>query len=127
MNQRDASFDAFTKIGEKKDNTSDCLFENYSLGVATGRDAWCYNASPSKLAKNARSMIEAYNEIVDSYAMAGSPTPVEKFVKIDPRKVSWNANLFMDLERGRIHEFKCDAVVPSIYRPFSKCNLYNSK
>jgi predicted helicase len=127
LNQRDESFDAFIKIGEKKDKTSPCLFENYSLGVATGRDAWCYNWSPSKLAANAHAMINAYNEIVDSYTVAGSPTPVEKFVKIDPKKVSWNANLFMDLERCRKHQFRNDAVVSSIYRPFSKCNLYNSK
>lgn len=127
LNQRDASFDAYIKIGEKKGNSSQCLFENYSLGVATGRDAWCYNGSPTKLAGNARSMIEAYNDIVDSYAIAGSPSPVEKFVVIDPRKVSWNANLYMDLERGRKHRFRSEAVVSSIYRPFSKCNLYNSK
>ena len=41
LNQRDASFDAFIKIGDKKDNVEPVIFETHSRGVKTNRDAWC--------------------------------------------------------------------------------------
>jgi len=124
LNQRDASFEAFMKIGDKKDNFGTVLFETYSLGVATGRDAWCYNCSQAKLAANMRSMIEAYNDVVESYRCAGSPKPAEDFVRIDPKVVSWNRNLFSDLSKNRTHEFRFEALRQSIYRPYSKSMLY---
>jgi predicted helicase len=39
INQRDASFDKFLKIGDKKGAGELLLFDNYSLGVVTNRDA----------------------------------------------------------------------------------------
>jgi len=53
--------------------------------------------------------------------------PAEKFVRIDPKKVSWTANLFQDLERKKRHEFNEEFIATSLYRPFSKTKLYFSK
>ena len=44
LRQRDDSFNDFIVLGDKKGNGPK-LFENFSLGVSTNRDAWCYNAS----------------------------------------------------------------------------------
>ncbi|MFX9672980.1 hypothetical protein ABTO96_19535, partial [Acinetobacter baumannii] len=49
LNQRDESFNEFIAIGNKKDKSANTLFENYSLGVGTNRDAWCYQSNKSKL------------------------------------------------------------------------------
>jgi predicted helicase len=45
IGQRDEGFEQFLKIGDKKDQTSQTVFESYSLGVSTNRDTWCYNFS----------------------------------------------------------------------------------
>jgi predicted helicase len=45
VGQRDSNFEAFISLGDKKDKGAVCLFENYSSGVKTNRDAWCYNSS----------------------------------------------------------------------------------
>src|SRR5690554_4353251 len=45
LNQRDSSFEAFIRMGDKKTKSQDVLFETYSLGINSNRDAWCYNAS----------------------------------------------------------------------------------
>ena len=54
VNQRDDSFGEHISLGDKKDKSSVTVFENYSLGVATNRDAWVYNSSKLKLEKNMR-------------------------------------------------------------------------
>ena len=43
LNQRDDSFSDFIVLGDKKDKNAAVIFENYSRGVETSRDAWCYN------------------------------------------------------------------------------------
>ncbi|BBL36012.1 hypothetical protein Nstercoris_02291 (plasmid) [Nitrosomonas stercoris] len=45
LNQRDPNFDTYIILGNKKNKTAQVIFENYSNGVKTNRDAWVYNAS----------------------------------------------------------------------------------
>lgn len=66
LKQRDNSFNRFIVLGEKKSDAPK-LFENFSLGVVTNRDAWAYNASQSKLATNMTSMIGFYNGEVERF------------------------------------------------------------
>ena len=60
LNQRDASFDAFMKIGDKKSNDEPSLFESYSLGVVTNQDAWCFNSSQAALQDNISGLVGVY-------------------------------------------------------------------
>ena len=61
LNQRDTSFEKFISIGDKKDKSAIQVFESYSLGLASGRDKWCYNASKKRVFSNIKKMIEFYN------------------------------------------------------------------
>jgi predicted helicase len=54
--QRDGSFDAYIRVGDKKDKLAERIFETYTLGIASNRDAWCYNSSRSLLEHNIDSM-----------------------------------------------------------------------
>ncbi|MCY4000300.1 MAG: N-6 DNA methylase [Bacteroidetes bacterium] len=60
LNQREAGFEKFMVLGDKKNSSIDVVFKNYSLGVVTGRDAWCYNFSETLLRQNIQSMIRFY-------------------------------------------------------------------
>ena len=51
LNKRDDSFYHHIIMGDKKDKTKPAIFENYSNGIATNRDAWVYNASKIMLEK----------------------------------------------------------------------------
>ena len=62
LNQRDDRFEAFLKIGDKKDKQERSLFYDYSLGVVTNRDAWCINPSRAVVQANMDAMIRFYNE-----------------------------------------------------------------
>ena len=67
FNQRDPNFDTYLSIGDKKDKSSSVIFENYSSGVKTNRDAWCYNLSKQNLEKNISSMIDS---IINKFAIS---------------------------------------------------------
>ncbi|MHA3081291.1 DEAD/DEAH box helicase [Acinetobacter sp. ANC 5502] len=127
LNQRDNSFDAFIKLGDKKDNTTTSIFNTYTLGLATGRDAWVYNYSLEKLNSNIHNFIAFYNSEVERFIANGCPESVEDFIAIDTTKVSWNRNLVNDLKRKRILSFDDKYNTVSLYRPYTKINCYFSK
>lgn len=130
LKQRDNSFSKFIALGDKKGNAIK-LFENFSLGVSTGRDAWCYNASKPALAANMTRMIAFYNSEVERFEAAhggkdkkSRDAQVDGFINADPTKISWTVNLKDELAKGRALEFDSKCLVPSLYRPFSKQWLY---
>jgi predicted helicase len=45
INQRDPAFEKYITLGDKKGDDARIFFKNYSQGVLTSRDAWCYNFS----------------------------------------------------------------------------------
>ena len=124
IRQRDGDFEEFIVLGDKSKDRKATIFDSYSLGVATGRDAWCYNPSAASISHNMRSLIKSYNAEVERYISSGSHESPEDFVKIDPQSVSWNRNLFQDLAKRKSHSFDEGAIVTSIYRPFTKSHLY---
>jgi predicted helicase len=54
LNQRDDSFYDFIEIGNKKSKDGHVLFLNYSRGAESGRDAWVYQSSKTKLTENVK-------------------------------------------------------------------------
>ena len=66
LNQRDDSFDHHIVLG-KKNSDQLKLFDNFSLGVVTNRDAWCYNPSKQDIATNMDNMIGFYNSEVKRF------------------------------------------------------------
>ena len=124
VNQRDNSFDQFIKMGDKKSSDS-CLFTNYSRGVATSRDAWCYNTSERELRQNMKKMIDFYNSEVVRYAKTASrPNDISAFINFDPTKISWDRAQKFGVEKNRIESFTANALNKSLYRPFTKSWIY---
>ncbi|GHA63881.1 DNA damage-inducible protein [Formosimonas limnophila] len=124
INQRDDSFSEHISLGDKKDKSSEVLFENYSSGLKTQRDAWCYNYSKQLLAKNMRLTINFYNEEVDRYINSNCPPNTEDFISFENSKISWTRALKWDLEKQRRFKFAANKIVISLYRPFTKAALY---
>src|SRR5690606_35274654 len=69
LKQRDDSFSQFIAVGDKKSDAPK-LFDNFSQGILTARDAWAYNASKHKLEANMNSMIGFYNAEVKRFNAA---------------------------------------------------------
>ncbi|WP_083930389.1 type ISP restriction/modification enzyme [Methylovulum miyakonense] len=133
LKQRDDSFGGFISLGDKKDKNAAVIFENYSSGVKTNRDAWCYNFSKITLAKNIHGMIDFYNAEVMRYKAAcqglskDEYPSVDHFINPDTTKISWNRGLKNDLSRFTKHDYQESALVTGLYRPFTKSFVYFSK
>ena len=133
INQRDNSFNEFISLGDKKDKSSVTLFNNYSNGVKTNRDAWCYNASKNALESNMQKMVDFYNSEVVRYEAACKKSTknewpdVDKFASNDSEKISWNRGLKNDLSRHILRNYQKKSVVPSLYRPFTRQWMYFDK
>lgn len=133
LKQRDDNFVQFMALGDKKGQNSK-LFANFSQGVLTARDAWCYNASESSVSANMASMIRFYNEQVDAFARRfglfdkkTKEAEVDGFINTDPAKISWTHNVKQDLLRGKAITLDADSVTPGLYRPFMKQWFYYNR
>lgn len=125
VDQSNRIFDEFIRIGTKKnDEKGPILFNLYSLGVSTNRDAWCFNSSRTSLSKHISSTIEFYNSEVERYVAEGNGTNVEKFAKVDTSRISWTRGLRGLLSKGRKLEFSEEKAVLATYRPFERSWLY---
>ncbi|OPB29505.1 hypothetical protein BWD121_005250 [Bartonella sp. WD12.1] len=66
INQRNSDFEKLLALGDRKGGDLK-LFETFSGGVQTNRDAWAYNSSREALAKNMSNMITFYNNEVERF------------------------------------------------------------
>ena len=125
-----AEFETFIPMGTQKakrarDDTEDVVFRHYGRGVATSRDAWAYNFNRNALAENMSRMIDTYNEQVFKWGHRGNrDANVDDFVISDDVKISWSESLKRNLQRGKTTDFSQEKVRTSLYRPFTKSNLY---
>jgi len=123
-------FDTFIPIGTKaakaqKGMATDVIFKTYCRGVVTNRDAWVYNFNPDVLCKNVRGMIDTYTAEMDRWnRREDQRVSVNDFVVYDDTKIKWDRELRQHLQRGRHAEWREDKVRSSLYRPFTKSNLF---
>lgn len=126
VNQRDPAFEGFVPLGDKDDSDGKVVFDVYSQGVLSARDAWAYNMGKAELEANMRRMIAAFNEDRVRYAklcedMSKDQWPeVEAVIDADPRRISWTHNLKEDVRRGKVYAFEEASLTESMYRPFTK-------
>ena len=126
LNQRDESFDTFIEIGNKKDLKTPSIFDNYSQGVLTSRDAWCYNPSKKAVKENMSSMIDFYNEQVKEWKAHSSNDlkEFEKFIDTNAQNISWSRALKNDGRRVINRSYSDENIVRGVYRPFAKQWVY---
>ncbi len=126
INQRDGSFDALISISAEKNNKH-TFFSYNTTGANSGRDSWAYNFSKISLSQNICFTIDFYNSQVDDYEATlrkGNQISIEKFVSGDSQKISWTNNLKRCASTGKRIEFEKENIFETLYRPFSKRNIY---
>lgn len=133
LKQRDDRFNDFFALGQKK-NSEPALFANFSLGVVTNRDAWCYNSSQAQVTENMGRMIGFYNAELarfnqgrEDLSKKEREAVLDKAINTDPSKISWTHNLKQELASNRNLAFKSGALVTGIYRPFFKQWMYYNR
>ncbi len=130
LKQRDDSFSDYIVLGDKK-GSGPKLFDNFSLGVVTNRDAWCYNSSKMAVSANMTRMIGFYNQEAKRFDTAHPGLDkrqredlLDDFIDADAAKIAWTRSLKQELAKDRRFAFDEGCLVPGLYRPFMKQWLY---
>ena len=125
-----AEFDTFIPMGTKetkaqKSEAADVIFKTYSNGVKTNRDAWVYNFDRNALIENISKMIENYNiEVARWVQRTDRDAKIDDYVGSNETKIKWSSTLKQKLQRGQTAAFTEAKIRQSLYRPFTKSNLY---
>ena len=117
---RDERFVTFQEVGNKAlkgKEATPATFRQFSLGLCTNRDVWCYNFSQHQVNSNMRNMIKNYNSEVDTGATSDSLIP-------DSTRINWTRRLLRDLNSRKHHKFNSSAIRIGIYRPYCKQYVY---
>lgn len=103
------------------------LLENYSAGLKTQLDAWCFNSSRTVLESSIVRTVAHYNRQLDAFLAARAADPSIKpdaFTKEASLEISWTRALRNDFGRLKPLDLAHGTYVPALYRPFYKQWLY---
>ena len=123
LNQRDPNFDTYLSI-------TDNIFKLCSYGITTSRDSWCYNYSYEKLNIAMENVINFYNKErlnFHSKKKMNSLLTLDDVISHDAKSISWSRSLKNYLKNDREISFNEKQNRVSLYRPFTKTNLYFDK
>jgi predicted helicase len=126
INQRDPVFEGFILLGDKNKASEKVIFDTYSQGVLSSRDAWVYNMHKNSIQVNMSRMIDVFNSDSQHYArlchnkLKGKLPVLESIIVTDPKHISWSRALKADAKRGKQYRFDKKSVIQAMYRPFVK-------
>ena len=116
ISARDERFATFQEIGNKSlkgRESSPAIFRQYSLGLGTNRDAWCYNFSHEAVLRNISRFIDTYNDQIK----VGKQ-------EFDDKQIKWSSSLDSAFKRGITTAFDDSKILLSTYRPFCTQLVY---
>lgn len=124
LNQRSELFANFIPLLpiKKFNEQSQSFFNTVAIGLATNRDAWCYNFSSHNLSNNILKIIKNYD--IDRKNIESSQN---KELTTDSTKISWSVNLQKFVHQNKLIQYNPNNILFSTYRPFNKEYLYFSK
>lgn len=132
LNQRDDSYSLFMRMDGKKTEEPSIFSKNYSSGLKTQRDTWCYNFSKDEERSNVSRLISSYKEQKDSFQKQKQTLSkeeqkkfkAENFVSYDSKKIAWTRGLLDNCDRNLDIVYEEKSLFKSVYRPFTPSWVY---
>ena len=126
IGQRNEAFQQFYPMGSKETKAGrpgDTIFELYSRGYETARDAYVYNFSRDVCAHNGRLMAEDYNGALQILEDHPKYT-VDDVIQSHSVHVRWDSTLKVKLSRCLQTQYDVSNIRTVAYRPFIATNCY---
>ena len=128
IDQRSDEFQALYPLGSKDakaGRTGEAIFQLYSRGLATSRDAYIYNFSRDACGANARAMVGDYMGALRELTQNDNPgVTVDDVASRHSSHVRWDQALKDNLGRWKKVVYSTDNVWTTQYRPFVKQHCY---
>lgn len=129
INLRSDAYSGLIPLGKQKDVKENSVFNEFSLGISTNRDSWCYNSSSNALTDNIKLSLEFYNserQRIHTEAK-GDKAKMKKMFKYDSTKGNWTDIWKNNLLNNTPHKYEASSVTIGSYRPFFKQHVYYSR
>ena len=136
ISQRSEDFATWPVLADKKSDKAR-FFEEFSAGLKTARDAWCYAPTSGQVEDNMQVLIDTYESaraVFPQWATSnGVQAPREADVNMflaqhaeyaDLTKISWNRSLKNLLAKNQQIELHTKHITRSLYRPFASSAVY---
>jgi len=129
LNQRNKDFLRLLPMGDpsaRRNDGTEGIFINYSMGVIAAREWWSYNFSATELERNLKALVRAYEEHrvrMHKIPMENRPPmgpEIDRWVDNDPTRIKWSRGLKQNLLRGTKIIYASTSNTMSLYRPFTK-------
>ena len=130
VSETEQEFTSFMRLGSKVAKrakltlTSETVFQTYSLGVSSNRDAYVYDFSRTTLENRIAQFCNDYNVEVDRYTRRSHQGDMDVDDFVDYTSVKWSSTLKNHLVAGHVADFVSTSVRRAVYRPFTKKFLY---
>lgn len=126
---RNDSFTNFIPVAaeQKFDLKTKSFFVANSLGLNSGRAAWCFNSSKAKMCNNLEDLIDFYNNQRKRYfeeKKTNHDLKIDNWLEYDLTKITWNRGIKNDLMRNKEISLDNKNIKISLYRPFFKQYAY---
>src|ERR1035437_6705179 len=124
--QRD-EFETFLPIGTKGDkDNEDCeaIFQLFSLGVVTSRDAWVYNYSSDIILSNVRRIISAFHRERKIFLALDAMEKKEYSPTVGEGAIKWTDRLIEAVKAGDELVIAPEKIRRCVYRPYNSQYLY---
>ncbi|MGD0939420.1 MAG: type ISP restriction/modification enzyme [Terracidiphilus sp.] len=121
-------FNSYMLVGDRRNKNSQAgcvMFQSFSLGLASNRDAYNYNWNAAALRKNIGRAVSAYSEALARYKAIKVARPlVDEFVDAEDPRLKWTRQTKASL--GRLEAASVDnaAFRVSLYRPVARRPVY---
>ena len=132
INKREEGFEQLLPLGSKEVKAGrpggrTAVFQLFSRGIETARDAYLYNFSRAACEASARKAIERYKAALNELRTPGAPADLTELTARHSRGLHWNDGLRQTLKRQTPVEFDSRHIRPVQYRPFVPTNCYAEK
>ena len=126
IGQRDKAYENFYPIGSdvaKSGKQGGTIFQLFSNGFYTGKDAYLYNLSRHDCATNACKMIDEYNHALQTIRQHPEWN-IDQVIQQNSNNIKWDATLVNRLKSRRRSSFEPLSVRRVAYRPFVASHCY---
>ena len=126
VGQRNEEFQRFYPMGSKDTkagNADDAIFELFSNGYKTGKDAYLYNYSHDACLENARLATEDFLGAMQTHKENPNLT-TDQVARLHSSHIRWDRELKNNLKREKKIIFEPKKIRETQYRPFVKQNCY---
>ena len=124
IEQRKGEWYNYAPLGIQKFKKPYGIFETWSLGVATARDAWVWNYSREILQNSIKKTISFYNRERIRFLDTDKSVQIGDFVQYNEDSIKWNRDLLQYCQNNKEVEYNESNIVLGLYRPYCKQLLY---